>query len=79
MQKPIVNVMVKAARAAGAVLLRSLNRLEAINVIEKDRMEYASEVDEQAELAIIKELRRAYPEAGFLGEETGRNPGTVST
>jgi myo-inositol-1(or 4)-monophosphatase len=71
MQKPIVNVMVKAARSAGNVLLRSLNRLEAINVIEKDRMEYASEVDEQAEQVIIKELRRAYPDAGFLGEETG--------
>ena len=69
MQKPVVNVMVKAARAAGNVLLRNLNKLDAINVVEKDRMDYASEVDEQAEQAVIKELRRAYPEAAFLGEE----------
>ena len=46
MQKPVVNVMVKAARAAGGVLLRNMNRLDAINVIEKDRLDYASEVDE---------------------------------
>ena len=71
MQKPVVNVMVKAARAAGNVLLRHMNRLDAINVVEKDRMDYASEVDEQAEQAVVKELRRAYPDAAFLGEEGG--------
>lgn len=71
MQKPVVNVMVKAARSAGNVLLRNMNRLDAINVIEKDRLDYASEVDEQAEQTVIKELRRAYPDAAFLGEEGG--------
>ena len=71
MQKPVVTVMVKAARAAGGVLLRNMNRLDAINVIEKDRLDYASEVDEQAEQAVIKELRRAYPDAAFMGEEGG--------
>lgn len=71
MQKPVVNVMVKAARAAGNVLLRHMHKLDAINVVEKDRMDYASEVDEQAEQAVVKELRRAYPDAAFLGEEGG--------
>ena len=71
MQKPVVNVMVKAARAAGSVLLRHMHKLDAINVVEKDRMDYASDVDEQAEQAVIKELRRAYPDAAFLGEEGG--------
>ena len=71
MQKPVVNVMVKAARSAGGVLLRSMHKLDAINVVEKDRMDYASEVDEQAEKAVIKELRKAYPDAAFLGEEGG--------
>lgn len=71
MQKPIVNVMVKAARAAGGVLLRGMNRLDAINVVEKDRQDYASEIDQQAEQAIIKELRRAHPDSAFLGEEGG--------
>jgi len=71
MQKPAVNVMVKAARAAGNVLLRHMHKLDSINVIEKDRLDYASEVDEAAEKEIVRELRRAMPDAAFLGEEGG--------
>jgi len=71
MQKPAVTVMVKAARAAGNVLLRHMNRLDALNVIEKDRMDYASEVDGLAEAEIVKELKRAMPDCAILGEETG--------
>ena len=71
MQKPVVNVMVKAARAAGNVLLRHMHRLDAINVVEKDRLDYASEVDEAAEQTVVKELRRAFPDAAFQGEEGG--------
>ena len=71
MQKPAVTVMVKAARLAGNVLLRNINKLEALNVVQKGRMDYASEVDSDAEKVIIKELRRAYPDYGFVGEESG--------
>jgi myo-inositol-1(or 4)-monophosphatase len=71
MQKPAVTVMVKAARLAGNVLLRNINKLEALNVVQKDRMDYASEVDADAEKVIVKELKRAYPEYGVIGEETG--------
>jgi|SRR5688572_1802990 len=71
MQKPAVTVMVKAARAAGNVLLRHMHRLDALNVVEKDRMDYASEVDGLAEAEIVKELKRAMPDCAILGEETG--------
>ena len=71
MQKPVVTVMTKAARLAGNVLLRSINKLDALNVVQKERMDYASEVDANAEKVIIKELRRAYPDYGFVGEESG--------
>jgi myo-inositol-1(or 4)-monophosphatase len=76
MQQPAVNVMVKAARAGGNVLLRHMHRLDALNVVEKERMDYASEVDGLAEEAIVKELRRAYPEYGVLGEEGGAQKGS---
>src|SRR3546814_1135276 len=49
MQQPAVNVMVKAARAGGNVLLRNMHKLDALNVVEKERMDYASEVDGLAE------------------------------
>ncbi|AXA84410.1 inositol monophosphatase [Lysobacter oculi] len=71
MQKPAVTLMVKAARAAGNVLLRNLSRLDALNVVEKGRQDYASEVDAQAEEAATKELRRAAPDYAILGEEGG--------
>lgn len=71
MQKPAITLMVKAARAAGNVLLRHMHRLDALNVVEKGRMDYASEVDGLAEAEIIKEFRRSTPDYGILGEETG--------
>jgi len=75
MLQPAVNIMVKAARAGGNVLLRHMHRLDALNIVEKARMDYASEVDEKAEEAIVKELRRAYPDYAILGEEGGAQPG----
>ncbi|NZA28103.1 inositol monophosphatase [Luteimonas sp. SJ-92] len=75
MQKPAVNVMVKAARAGGNVLLRHMHRLDALNVVEKDRMDYASEVDGLAEAEVIKELHRANPDYAILGEEGGAKKG----
>ena len=75
MLKPAVNVMIKAARAGGNVLLRHMNKLDALNIVEKARMDYASEVDGLAEAEIVKELRRAYPEYAVLGEEGGKQPG----
>ena len=71
MQKPVVNVMVKAARQAGTVLLRHMGKLESLSVFEKGRQDYASEVDQLAEAEIIRELKRAYPDAAFLAEESG--------
>jgi myo-inositol-1(or 4)-monophosphatase len=75
MQKPAVNVMVKAARAGGNILLRHMHRLDALNVVEKERLDYASEVDGLAEEAIVKELRRANPDYAVLGEEGGAQKG----
>lgn len=71
MQQPAVNVMVKAARAGGNILLRHMHRLDALNVVEKQRMDYASEVDGLAEAEIVKELKRANPGYAILGEEGG--------
>ena len=71
MQKPAVNVMVKAARQAGSVILRYIHRLDSLTVVEKSRQDFVSEVDAQAEKEIIKELKRAHPDYAILGEETG--------
>ena len=62
MLNPVITVMVKAARQGGNVLLRNINKLDSLNVVEKGRMDYASEVDADAEKAVIKELKRGYPD-----------------
>ncbi|HET6783397.1 MAG TPA: inositol monophosphatase family protein, partial [Pseudoxanthomonas sp.] len=75
MLNPVVTIMVKAARQGGNVLLRNINKLDALNVVEKGRLDYASEVDADAEKAVIKELKRAYPDYSVLGEESGGQAG----
>lgn len=71
MSRPAVNVAVRAARAAGQIILRYMNRLDSLDVIEKQRHDYVSEVDRLAEAEIIRELKRAYPRDAFLAEESG--------
>ncbi|MGH8041181.1 MAG: inositol monophosphatase family protein [Rudaea sp.] len=72
MPRPAINVAVRAARAAGNIILRYMNRVEALVVEEKSRHDYVSEVDRMAEAEIVKELRRAYPGHAILGEESGK-------
>jgi myo-inositol-1(or 4)-monophosphatase len=71
MPRPAVNVAVRAARAAGQIILRYMNRLESLDIIEKQRHDYVSEVDRLAEAEIIRELKRAFPRDATLGEESG--------
>ena len=75
MQKPTVNVMVKAARQAGSVILRYIHRLDGLKIVEKQRQDFASEVDEQAEAEIVRELKRAHPDYAVLAEESGASRG----
>lgn len=72
MQKPAVNLMVKAARLGGNVILRHMSKLDSLNVVEKSKQDYASEVDSAAEKEIIRELKRATPDYAILAEETGQ-------
>ncbi|HVV97335.1 MAG TPA: inositol monophosphatase family protein [Rhodanobacteraceae bacterium] len=71
MSRPAVNVAVRAARAAGQIILRHMNRLEGLAVVEKQQLDFASEVDRLAEAEIIRELKRAYPAHAILAEESG--------
>jgi myo-inositol-1(or 4)-monophosphatase len=73
MRKPVVNVAVQAARNASKIILRSLGKLDSLKVVEKERMDFTTEVDRLAEAEIIKELRRAYPDHAILAEESGES------
>ncbi len=55
------HVAVRAARSAGNIILRYMNRIDGLNVVEKQRMDFVSEVDKLAEAEIIKELAAPTP------------------
>ena len=71
MARPAVTVAIRAARAAGSVILRYMNRLDSVAVIEKHHLDFVSEVDRQAEAEIVRELKRAHPDHAILAEESG--------
>ena len=70
---PIVTIGVKAARRAGGLILRYLDRLEQLNVEKKGRRDYVSEIDRMAEEDIIDTIRYSYPTHTILGEESGHH------
>ena len=72
---PLLNIAVGAARRAGDVIVRSLDRVGALTVSEKGRNDFVTEVDRAAEQVLIAAIRKAYPSHGFLAEESGAQAG----
>ena len=72
---PMLNVAIKAARAAGAIINRAALDVEAVRISQKQVNDFVTEVDHAAEQAIIETLLTAYPGHGILAEETGTTHG----
>ncbi len=71
--QPMLNMAIRAARRAGDIILRHLDRLSELKVESKGHQDFVTQVDRAAEAAIIEVLHRAYPDHGFLAEESGRS------
>jgi myo-inositol-1(or 4)-monophosphatase len=72
---PMLNIAIKAARAAGAIINRASLDLERLQVSTKAPNDFVTEVDHAAETAIIDTLLGAYPGHGILAEESGSSRG----
>ena len=57
--QPMLNIALRAARSAGEMIFRSIERLDVISVDEKDAKDYVTEVDKAAELMIVQAIRKA--------------------
>jgi myo-inositol-1(or 4)-monophosphatase len=68
---PMLNTAVKAARRAGNIINRATRNLDVLAVREKAANDFVSEVDREAEHAIISTLHEAYPGHAILAEESG--------
>jgi len=72
---PMINVAVKAARAAGAIINRAALDVESVRISQKQVNDFVTEVDQAAEETIIETLLGAYPGHAILAEESGRAHG----
>ncbi len=72
---PMINVAIKAARAAGAIINRAALDVESVRVSQKQVNDFVTEVDQAAEQAIIDILLTAYPGHAIWAEESGRTQG----
>ncbi|HSF22122.1 MAG TPA: inositol monophosphatase family protein, partial [Burkholderiales bacterium] len=61
----------KAARRAGSIINRASRNLDILSVTQKAINDFVSDVDREAEQAIIRTLLDAYPGHSILAEESG--------
>ncbi len=72
---PMLNIAIKAARGAGAIINRASLDLDRLTVNTKAPNDFVTEVDHAAEASIIETLLGAYPGHGILAEESGSAQG----
>ena len=72
---PMLNIAVKAARRAGAIINRAALDRTQLEIHSKRANDFVTQVDKSAEAAVIDVIRQAYPDHAILGEESGALPG----
>ncbi len=71
---PLLNIAVKAARRAGAIINRAALDRTQLEIRAKRANDFVTQVDKSAEAAIIDIIRQAYPDHAILAEESGDLP-----
>ncbi|MCU7939381.1 MAG: inositol-1-monophosphatase [gamma proteobacterium symbiont of Bathyaustriella thionipta] len=72
---PMLTIAVRAARAAGTVIYRSMDKVDNLKITTKAANDFVSDVDRQAEMAIIDIIKKAYPDHAIKAEENGELQG----
>jgi myo-inositol-1(or 4)-monophosphatase len=77
---PLLNIAVRAARRAGSIINRAaLEGVGALDVRSKRANDFVTQVDQAAEQAIMETVRKAYPDHGFVCEESGSTAADAET
>ena len=74
----MLNVAIKAARAAGAIINRAALDVESVRVSTKQINDFVTDIDQKAEAVIIETLLTAYPDHGIVAEESGSEHGAAN-
>jgi len=67
----MLTIALRAARKAGEMIARATEQLDSVRVDEKKANDFVTEVDRASEKELIYHLKKAFPDHGFLGEESG--------
>ena len=76
---PMLNMAIKAARAAGAIINRAALDVESVRISQKQVNDFVTEVDHASENAVIETLLGAYPDHAIWAEESGREHGNKNS
>ncbi len=72
---PMLNIAVRAARSAGTVISRAFEQLDKIEIEIKSSNDFVTNVDRNAEQAIIDTIKKSYPKHSIISEECGEIKG----
>jgi len=72
---PMLNIAVRAARAAGNVITRGYENRSDLEIQSKGAHDFVTKVDKEAELTIINKIQQSFPDHSFIGEEGGNIKG----
>lgn len=76
---PYLNTAIKAARSAGNIIARSIDRIDRIEIANKGAPnDFVTSIDRASEVEIISIIKKAYPDHSFLCEESGAETGSNS-
>lgn len=76
--EPMLSIALRAARKAAEIIERSVERIDLLVIEQKGRNDFVSEIDRKAEQEVIYNLKKAYPDHCFLGEESGKTGNSES-
>lgn len=68
---PMLNIAVRAARAAGKILTKNFGVEADFKVQAKSQNDFVSDIDKAAEQAIINTILKTFPDHSILAEEGG--------
>ncbi|MFT5163724.1 MAG: myo-inositol-1(or 4)-monophosphatase [Alteromonadaceae bacterium] len=75
---PMLNIAVRAARNAGKIIAQSFEEKDKIETFAKGNNDFVTNIDRDAEQAIINTIKKSYPDHCIVGEELGEQAGDNS-
>ncbi|WP_419570388.1 inositol-1-monophosphatase [Rheinheimera sp.] len=70
---PMLNIAIRAARSAGNIIAKAYGELDRVQTSQKGSNDFVTNVDQEAEHAIVAVLRKSFPDHDIIGEEFGEH------